>query len=76
MCEIVSVELYALSTEFVLSKFALSITNVYFVIFSNRKSIENSISINGVSLQKVDSLRFLGFCVDHHVTWKDHIICI
>ena len=46
------------------------------MIFSNNKSIENNISINGVNLKKVDSLRFLGVCIDHLITWKDHITYI
>ena len=44
--------------------------------FSNHKSIENNISINGVNLQKVNSLKFLGVCIDHQITWKDHIAYI
>ena len=46
------------------------------MIFSNSKSIENSISINGVNLQKVDSLKFLGVRIDHQITWNDHITYI
>ena len=46
------------------------------MIFSNRKSIENKISMNGVNLQNVDSLKFLGVCIDHQITWKDHITYI
>ena len=36
-------------------------------------SIENNISINGVNIQKVDGLIFLGVCIDHQITLKDHI---
>ena len=43
------------------------------MIFSNGKSIENSISVNGVNLQKVDNLRYLGVCIDHQIIWKNHI---
>ena len=46
------------------------------MIFSNHKSIEHSISIDGVNLKKVDSLKFLGVCIDHQITWKDHITYI
>ena len=46
------------------------------MIFSNHKSIENNISIDGVTLQKVNSLKFLGVCIDHQITWKDHITYI
>ena len=45
-------------------------------IFLNHKSMENSISINEVNLQKVYSLRFLGVYIDHQITWKDHIAYI
>ena len=40
------------------------------------KSAENCITINGVNLQNVDSLCFLGVCIDHQITWKDHTIYI
>ena len=29
-----------------------------------------------MNLQKVDSLKFLGVCIDHQITWKDHITYI
>ena len=75
MCKIVIVELDKLST-FALNKLALNIYRTNFMIFSNHKSIEHSISIDGVNLQKVDSLIFLGVCIDHQITWKDHITYI
>ena len=55
MCKIVSVELHKLSTWFALNKLALNISKTNFMIFSNHKSIEYSISIDGVNLQKVDA---------------------
>ena len=29
-----------------------------------------------MNLQTVDSLKFLGVCIDHQITWKDHITYI
>ena len=29
-----------------------------------------------MNLQKVDSLKFFGVCIDHQITWKDHITYI
>ena len=49
MCKIVSVELDKLSTWFALNKLALNIPKTNFMIFSNNKSIEHSISIDGVN---------------------------
>ena len=51
MCEIVSVELDKLSTWFALDKLALNISKTNYVIFSNHKSIDHSISIDEVNLQ-------------------------
>ena len=76
MCKIVSVELDTLSTWLALTKLALNISKTNFMIFSNHISIEHKISIDGVNLQKVDSLTFLGVCIDHQITWKDHITYI
>ena len=59
-----------------LSKLALNISKTIFIFFLDHKSIENNISIDGVNLQKVHSLRFLGACIDHQITWKDHITYI
>ena len=67
MCKILCVKLDKLSTWFALSKLALDISNTNFMIISNRKSIQNNISINGVNLQKVDSLRCLGVHADHQI---------
>ena len=71
MCKIVSVELDKLSTWFALNKLALDSSKTKSMIFSNHKSIENNISIDGV-----DSLKFLGVCIDYQITWKDDITCI
>ena len=53
MCKIASVELDKLSTWFAVNILALNISKTKFMIFSNRKSIENNISIDGVNLQKL-----------------------
>ena len=76
MCKIVSVELDKLNTWFALNKLALDISKTNFMIFCYHGSIENNISINGVNLQNVDGLIFLGVCIDHQITWKDHITYI
>ena len=52
MCNIVSVKLDKLCTWLTLNKLALNIYKTNSMIFSNHKSIENNISINGVKLQK------------------------
>ena len=76
MCKIVSVELDKLNTWCALNKSALNIARTNFMIFSNSKSIKNSISINGVNLADVDSLKLFGVCIDHQITCKDHITYI
>ena len=76
MWKIVSVEFDKLSTWFSLNKLALNIYKANFMISYNSKSIENNISINAVNLQKVDSLKFHSVCIDHQITWKDHITYI
>ena len=48
MCKIVSFEFDKLSTWFDLNKLALNISNTNSMIFSNHKSIENNITIDGV----------------------------
>ena len=65
---IVSVKLHKLGTWLALNKLALNIFKTNCMIFSSRKSIENVISMNGVNLQKVHSLKFHGVCIDHEIT--------
>ena len=60
-------------TWFAFNKLALNTSKTNFMSFSNRESIENDISINGVNLQKFGYLAFLAACIDHQITWKDHI---
>ena len=55
MCKIVSVELDKLSTWFALNKLALNISKTNFMIFSNHKSMEHNISIDGVNLKNLIS---------------------
>ena len=74
MCKIVNVELDEVCTWLALNKLVLNISKTNIMLFKNHKSIKNNISINGVSLQKVHSLKFLG--IDHQITRKDHIIHI
>ena len=76
MCKIVSVGLDKLSTSFALNKLALDISKTNHKILTIRKSIENNISMNGVNLQKVDGLIFLGVFIYHQITWKDQITYI
>ena len=76
MCKIVSVEFDKLSKLFAQDKLALNISKTNFMIYSNRKSIENIIPNNGVNSQKVDSLRCLGVLTDNQITLKNRITYI
>ena len=69
MCKIVSVELDKLITRFALIKLALNISKTNNMIFF----FIVDISINGVNLQKVYSLKFHCVCIDHQITWTDQI---
>ena len=72
MCKIVGFELDKLSIWFALKKLSFSIYKTNFMIYSNHKSIENSISINGLNVKKVNRLNFFCVCIDHQITWNDH----
>ena len=76
ICKILSVELDKLSTWIALYQSALDIFNTNFMTFYNYKSIANTISINGKNIQNVVTLIFTGVCIDHQITWKDHITYI
>ena len=76
MCTIFSIELDKLSRWLAINKSALNIYKEIFMISSNRKSIENYISIKGVNLLIVDCLRFHGVSTEYWIRLKDHITYI
>ena len=44
------------------------------MIFSSSKTLNiTEIRINGRQFEKVDSIKFIGVCIDHNFTRKNHI---
>ena len=48
-----------------------------FMIFGNRKSINQAqLQIEGVNIERVYEMKFLGVIIDDKICWNSHIKCI
>ena len=55
----------------------MNINKTNYILFCNEKEKqEYEIISNNVKIKKVLSAKFLGVCIDHNVTWKDHMSCV
>lgn len=58
------------------NRLSLNVTKTHFMLFCGyRKKITSipDIKINGNSLERVSTTKFLGVTIDDHLTWKPHI---
>ena len=57
------------------NKLTLNISKLKFMFFSNKKKVDHilDIKINGKSLEKSNSYKYLGVIFDHDLTWKPHV---
>ena len=57
------------------NKLTLNISKSKFMFFSNKKKVDHilDIKINGKSLEKSNSYKYLGVIFDHDLTWKPHV---
>ena len=68
-------ELDFLSTWFKANKLSLNVKKTNFMIFQNRYSAYNdlSITIDGSVVKQVNNVKFLGLTIDSRLSWKPHI---
>jgi len=69
-------EMHKLKLWFDENKLSLNLNKTKFMIFSNKRKEEVSLSINNVNIEKVSEIRFLGVTLDEKLTWKSHILHI
>ena len=56
------------------NKLSLNVDNTNFILFGNRKNIDNvCISMNNSIITRVRATKFLGVIIGEKLTWKDHI---
>ena len=70
-------ELEKLNAWFNLNKLSLNLQKTNYIVFSTNNSDSTiQIAINGSNIEKVNSTKYLGVYIDHHLNWKDHIAYI
>ena len=58
------------------NRLSLNISKTYYMVFTPKKErivLGNNINIQGVPLQKINSIKFLGFVLDDQLSWGLHI---
>ena len=56
------------------NKLSLNIDKTHYMLFSNSlNSVSDYVKINGINLNQVDSIKFLGLYIDSDLSWKTHI---
>uniref|UniRef100_A0A669CTI2 Reverse transcriptase domain-containing protein n=1 Tax=Oreochromis niloticus TaxID=8128 RepID=A0A669CTI2_ORENI len=74
LAELMVSEMEKLKKWFDVNKLSLNLTKTKFMIFGNRvKQDEVILSIDGVPIERVTELRFLGVVLDDKLKWKSHI---
>jgi hypothetical protein len=73
----VNLELIKLSHWFIANKLSLNVNKSKFIIFGSKNVSVNStnldINIDGVKLERVKHIKFLGVNIDEKLSWKVHI---
>ena len=73
-------ELCNLVKWFKVNKLSLNISKTNFIVFSSSRKVPNhvniSIVIDGIQINRVSKVKFLGVILDESLTWCDHIFSI
>ena len=77
LCNTLNTELEKLNAWFNLNKLSINLQKTNYITFSTNNSDSTiQIAINGSNIEKVNSTKYLGVYIDHHLNWKDHIAYI
>lgn len=56
------------------NKLTLNLSKTKFIIFGNRSTdTDKKLMINGIELERVSEIKFLGVVIDNKLSWKPHI---
>ena len=74
LCYTLNTELEKLNAWLNLNKLSPSLQKTNYITFSTNNSDSTiQIAINGSNIENVNSTKYLGVYIDHHLNWKDHI---
>uniref|UniRef100_A0A8C6SQ40 Reverse transcriptase domain-containing protein n=1 Tax=Neogobius melanostomus TaxID=47308 RepID=A0A8C6SQ40_9GOBI len=74
LCRIVNLELKSVNKWFKQNKLSLNLSKSKMMIFGNCNSnAQEAIQIEGVVIERVHEIKFLGVIIDDRITWKAHI---
>ena len=71
-----SIELDKLNSWFAVNKISLNVSKTNYMIFGNKKIdkyMNIRVGINGISIDRVYNITFLGVTIDDKLNWKEHI---
>ena len=72
----VNAELEKLSIWFIANRLTLNVSKTKYIIFGTKRkhNVESnlSVSINGISIERVANIKFLGVFIDEDLNWKYH----
>lgn len=74
LCQIVTLELKRVNKWFKQNKLSLNLSKSKMMIFGNGNSnAHEAIQIEGVVIERVHEIKFLGVIIDDRITWNSHI---
>lgn len=73
LCVKINTELDRLKNWFSVNKLSLNLSKTNYMIFSNSKHTNISLSMNATEIERVTVTKFLGVLVDEKLNWKQHI---
>ena len=66
-------ELIKLTNWFRVNKLSLNVAKSNFMVFGKKSSVISGIKLNGITLEKVLTTKFLGVHIDNRFRWCTHI---
>ena len=59
---------------FLANKLVLNVSKTHFMIFGNNSNISNAyLVINGLEIEQLKTVKFLGVFIDEDMKWKSHV---
>src|SRR6218665_586202 len=77
LVKIANQELSSISDWFRANRLSLNVLKTHFILVrsygKNTRNVDITLTIDGIKITQVDSVKFLGVMVDEHLNWKTHI---
>ena len=72
--ELMNTELMKVHNWFLANKLVLNVSKTHFMTFGNNSNISNvDLVINGLEIEQLKTVKFLGVFIDEDMKWKSHV---